>query len=213
MFNPYSLYLVTDTEMMKPLGMSNIIECAINNGVTCVQLRDKKMSTAQFVELAKSIKKLLSKTDISLFINDRVDVALAVEVDGVHLGQSDMSYLDARKILGHKYKVGVTLDTPDDFHKYKNESIQYYGLSSIFPSTTKLDTKNIWTKNDIKKIKTKTPLIGIGGINTHNVDAAMKLGLDGVAVVSDICAAKSLNEVQLKSQSYVSKISRFHENR
>lgn len=204
---------MTDSKLMKPLGMNNIIKSAINNGVTCVQLRDKKMSTANFIELARSIKKLLSKTNVPLFINDRVDVALAVGVDGVHLGQSDMPYQKARKSLGPNYKIGITLNFPADFKKYKNENIDYFGLSSIYHSSTKLDIKNLWTQNDIKKLKTDIPLIGIGGINTNNVNSAMEIGLDGVAVVSDICAANSLDEVRLKSQKFVNKISRFYENK
>ncbi len=211
MSNLYKLYLVTDQNMMNPLNIVEVIECAVQNGVTCVQLREKNMETRDFVELGHIVKKKLNRHNTPLFINDRIDVAQVIQCDGVHLGQSDIDYESARKILGHNFKIGLTINTLADYNKYKNKNIDYFGLSTIYPTQTKSDVNSVWKASDIALLNSNTPLIGIGGINEKNAKQTLELGLDGIAVVSAICSNKSLIKVQEKVKALNNIVGSYYE--
>ncbi len=198
MLDPFRFQLVTDSHLMAHLGVESIVLSAVKAGVNLIQLREKNNSTREFITLAKKIKLLLAPHQIPLVINDRVDVALASNAHGVHLGQTDMTYTDARKLLGPRAIIGITLENKSQLQKTKGENISYFGISSIYPTNTKNDVSNIWNNRDIMEVKEQStkPLIGIGGINTNNVRDTLKKGLDGIAVVSAICSSKSLEQVQ-----------------
>lgn len=202
MQNPFTLNLVTDRDLISPKNFMKFIEACANSGVTCVQVREKNICTRDFVSLAKDLKTCLKKYSIPLIINDRVDVALASHADGVHLGQSDLSYKDARKILGEDCIIGLTLNTVEDAWKAKDYDVNYYGVGAIFPTSTKKDIKHIWSKREVQKIRSflKKPLMGIGGLHRENVEEVMQWGLDGIAVVSELCAAKDLEDVKKRTQ-------------
>jgi len=157
--------------MMADLGFENILLAAIKQGVSLVQLREKTLNTYDFINFAKKIKTLVTKYSIPLIINDRVDVALACDADGVHLGQEDMNIDDARILLGPHKIIGVTIENKYQFYNLSNKKISYFGVSSIYPTTTKSNVANIWSDDDIKEIKKQSqiPLIGIGGIGTGNI--------------------------------------------
>ena len=185
------VYLVTDRTLIAGKSLEDTILQAVNGGVSVVQLREKEVSTRCFIEEAQRIKTLLAPYKVPLIINDRVDVALAVEADGVHIGQEDMPYPLTRKLLGKKAIIGLSVETMKQVLEAESYDVDYLGVSAIFATPTKTDTKNIWGiegLRDIRKIS-RHPLVAIGGINASNAAEVVQAGADSVAVVSAICAA------------------------
>ena len=167
----------------------------MSGGVTIVQLREKSASTLDFYREARLIKSFLSKKCIPLIINDRIDIALAIDADGVHLGQHDMPLTVARKILGKDKIIGISVNNPNEAKRAEQDSADYLGLSPIFLTSTKTDTAKPIGLNAIPAIRNAVsiPLVGIGGLNIHNVDKVIKAGCDGIAVVSAIVSADKPN--------------------
>lgn len=194
----YSLYLITDREIISEKGLSNVVDFAIQGGVTAVQLREKKLDTKNFVELGKEIKKILDKKSIPLIINDRLDVALAVQAAGVHLGQNDLPYEDARKVLGPNYQIGLTVESMEQALEVAHLDFAYLGLSALFNTDTKREAKSYWTKKRVSELRKAThhKLIGVGGVNETNAREVMSWGLDGISVVSALCGVGTLPEVK-----------------
>jgi thiamine-phosphate pyrophosphorylase len=185
------VYLVTDRTLIAGKSLEDTILQAVNGGVSVVQLREKEVSTRCFIEEAQRIKPLLAPYKVPLIINDRVDVALAVEADGVHIGQEDMPYPLTRKLLGKKAIIGLSVETMEQVLEAESYDVDYLGVSAIFATPTKTDTKHIWGiegLRDIRKIS-RHPLVAIGGINASNAAEVIQAGADSVAVVSAICAA------------------------
>jgi thiamine-phosphate pyrophosphorylase len=185
------LYLVTDRGLCGKKPLEEVVIHAVKGGVAYVQLREKKISTSIFVEEAKKIKKILEPYKVPLIINDRVDVALACGAEGVHIGQEDMPYEIARKLMGKKAIIGLSVETWEDVVASQGLDISYIGISPIFATPTKTDTKSPWGLDGITKIKafSRHPLVAIGGLNESNIKEVVKAGADCIAVVSAICAA------------------------
>jgi thiamine-phosphate pyrophosphorylase len=185
------LYLVTDRDLCGGRPLDDIVLAAVRGGAACVQLREKGLPTRSFVEEARSIKSLLATFNVPLIINDRIDVALAVAAEGVHIGQEDMPYLLARRILGRGVIIGLSVETWEDVELAEELDVDYLGVSPVFETPTKTDTKGSWGLEGIARIRaySRHPLVAIGGLNAANAGAAMQAGADGVAVVSAICAA------------------------
>jgi len=185
------LYLVTDRGLCGKNNLRDVILQALQGGATYVQLREKEVSTRFFVEEAQQIKTLMAPFKASLIINDRIDVALAVGADGVHIGQSDMPYPIARKLLGKQAIIGLSVETWEDVKKAQALDVDYLGVSPIFETPTKTDTKGSWGLEGLKKIKAYSchPLVAIGGLNASNAADAVRAGADCIAVVSAICSA------------------------
>jgi thiamine-phosphate pyrophosphorylase len=186
----YSLYLVTDRALS--LGRSNleVIEAAISGGVTLVQLREKEASTQEFYQEGLNIKDYLEAARIPLIINDRIDVALALDADGIHLGQEDMPVDVARKILGPCKIIGASAFTTQEAVAAESMGADYLGLSPIFVTTTKPELVAEIGLEGISSLKqaVKIPIVGIGSMHQSNAYEAVRAGLDGVAVVSAICS-------------------------
>jgi thiamine-phosphate pyrophosphorylase len=187
-----SLYLVTDRGMLNNLTLPELVKRAVKNGVTAVQLREKECSTREFIQLALDLKKILDPQNIPLIINDRLDVTLAVDASGVHLGQNDMPVSMARKLLGDKKVIGLSVETEKDLENVDALDVDYLGVSPIFKTPTKRDTIDEWGLEGLKMIAGMTDykLAAIGGINRGNAGEVLKHGADGIAVVSAICAAE-----------------------
>ncbi len=187
----YSLYLVTDRPLAKGRSTREIVEAAVAGGVTCVQLREKECSTREFIAEALALKPLLKAKNIPLIINDRIDVALAVEADGVHLGQQDMELETARKICRKGLLIGISAESVEDARRAEEQGADYIGISPVFATPTKTDTGSPLGLEGVAKIRelVDIPLVGIGGINQQNAAAVIAAGADGVAVVSAIVAA------------------------
>ncbi|MEO7952925.1 MAG: thiamine phosphate synthase [Polaromonas sp.] len=185
------LYLVTDQALMRGRSLTDVVGAAVQGGVTCVQLREKNLASREFLAQALLLKKLLAKHHVPLVINDRIDIALACGADGVHLGQSDLPVAAARKLLPPEVFIGWSVESIDDVRQSTSLPLDYLGVSPIFATPTKVDTKNIWGLAGLAKIRTLTdlPLVAIGGIHDGNAREVMRAGADGFAVVSALCAA------------------------
>lgn len=186
----YSLYLVTDRGLS--LGRSNleIIKAAVAGGVTVVQLREKEATTREFYEEGLKIRDFLRVRKIPLIINDRLDIALALDADGVHLGQDDMAVTIARKILGDEKIIGASVFTSAEAREAEAAGADYLGLSPIFITSTKPELTAQIGIEGVPPIRRTVgiPLVGIGSMNAGNAFQAVSSGLDGVAVVSAICS-------------------------
>jgi thiamine-phosphate pyrophosphorylase len=187
----YSLYLVTDRTLSQGRTTCEIVKAAIAGGVTCVQLREKDCPTREFIAEARLLKDMLCGTSIPLIINDRLDVALAVSAEGLHLGQQDMAIADARRIAGAGLIIGISAESLDDARRAEAEGADYIGISPVFATATKKDAAKPLGLEGVRRIRraVSLPLVGIGGITVGNAAAVMAAGADGVAVVSAIVAA------------------------
>lgn len=186
-----SLYLVTNRSMLMNRSLPELVHEAVENGVTAVQLREKECSTREFIRLAIDLKKILDPLHVPLIINDRVDVAMAADASGVHLGQNDMPVSIARKLLGDDKIIGLSVETENDLFNADALDVDYLGVSPIFKTPTKTDTINEWGLEGLRKISEMTnyKLVAIGGVNKENAKSVMENGADGIAVVSAICAS------------------------
>ena len=186
----YSLYLVTDRALS--LGRSNVevIRAAVEGGVTLVQLREKEARTKEFYQEGIKIKDYLQNENIPLIINDRIDLALALDAEGVHLGQGDMPVDIARKILGPEKIIGASVFTVEEAKMAEALGADYLGLSPIFVTETKPELSQQIGIAGIRPLKAavQIPVVGIGSMSQANAYEAVRAGLDGVAVVSAICS-------------------------
>lgn len=191
----YTLYLVTDRDMLSNVNIAKAVEEAILGGVTLVQVREKDISTSEFYKVASEIKEITSKYNVPIIINDRIDIALAIDADGVHVGQSDMPASIARKLIGSDKILGVSTATIDEAIKAEKEGADYLGVGAVFSTTTKDDARNV-SLELLKEIKetVNIPIVAIGGINSKNVDMLKESNIDGVAVISDILAKKDIKQ-------------------
>jgi len=185
------LYLVTDRSLCGEKPLEDVVLGAARGGVAYVQLREKEMSTRLFVEEAGRIKKILKPFKIPLIINDRVDVALACGAEGVHIGQEDMPYDLARNLMGSEAIIGLSVETWDDVLASQALDVSYIGVSPIYVTPTKTDTKGAWGLEGLAMIKafSRHPLVAIGGLNESNIRKVAMAGAECVAVVSAICAS------------------------
>jgi thiamine-phosphate pyrophosphorylase len=192
----WGLYLVTDRRLAGPRPLEELVRAAVRGGVTAVQLREKECSTREFVDLARRLKAILAPAGIPLIINDRVDVALAARADGVHIGQSDMEYRDARALLGPDAIVGLSVETTAQADEAEALDADYLSVSPIFPTPTKTDTAAAWGIGGLAALRkaSRHVLVAIGGINAANAAGVIDAGADGIAVVSAICEARDPEE-------------------
>ena len=184
-----SLYLVTN-DIGDEEKFLNIIEDAIKGGVTIVQLREKTADTLDFYNLALKVKDITLKYDVPLIINDRVDIALAVDADGVHVGQSDMPCSVVRKIIGDEKIIGVSAHNVSEAVKAQRDGADYLGSGAVFTTQTKSDANTV-TKKDLKEIVNMVdiPVVAIGGINHENAHELNGSGIAGLSVVSAIMSS------------------------
>lgn len=189
----YSLYLVTDRKLSRGRPTLEVVQAAVQGGVTCVQLREKSCSTREFIEEARAIKSFLSASSIPLIINDRIDVALAIGADGVHLGQTDMPLVIARSIVGEDMIIGISAECLQDAVEAEKMGADYLGVSPIYDTATKPDTAPSLGLEGLRRIRSavKLPLVGIGGLNLTNAAEVVVNGAQGVAVVSAIVSAEN----------------------
>lgn len=191
--NPFdlSLYLVTDRTLSLGRPLEFVVEEAVKGGVTLVQLREKDSSSNEFYRQALILKKCLQPYRIPLIINDRLDIALACDADGLHIGQSDLPYEVARKILGKDKIIGLSVENEQDALRANQLEVDYIGISPVFDTRTKTDTARALGLAGVREITrlSRHPSVGIGGINEMNASDIIRSGSDGVAVVSAIMSA------------------------
>ena len=165
-----------------------------------MQLREKEASTGEFIALGRKLMTVLKPLGVPLIINDRVDVALAVDADGVHIGQSDMSYEDARRLLGPDKIIGLSVENMEDILKANELDVDYVGISPVYGTPTKTDTAEPFGLEGLRKAVELSahPTVAIGGMNASTIGDVIAAGADGVAVVSAICSAKNIKETTSK---------------
>lgn len=187
----YGLYLVTDRGLSRGRSTIEVVALAVRGGVTVVQLREKEAETRDFVKEALAVRRLLKDRGFPLIVNDRIDVALAVCANGVHLGKKDMPIDMARKILGPDKIIGISAESVADAVAAEMAGADYLGVSPIYATPTKTDTAAALGLEGLRQIREAVdlPLVAIGGLNTSNAGEAIRHGADGVAVVSAIVSA------------------------
>lgn len=193
-----SLYLVTDNsdDIEKFL---NTIEEGIKGGVSVVQIREKTAETLDFYKLALKVKEITTKYNVPLIINDRVDVALAIDADGVHVGQSDMPCDVTRRLIGEDKILGVSAATIEEAQKAENDGADYIGTGAVFPTSTKDDAPKI-TKKELKEVvdSINIPVVAIGGITIDNASELKDTEIAGLSVVSAIMSSDNPKESSKK---------------
>jgi thiamine-phosphate pyrophosphorylase len=184
----YSVYLVTDDSYLNRDGFYQVVELALQNGVTLLQYRSKERSGREMLREAKLLRELTRKHDTPFIINDRLDIALAVDADGLHLGQEDLPLVVARKHLGKKI-IGVSATCYEEAQKAVLQGADYVGVGPVFPTLTKKDAKPPCGLTELQRLKSEfpqVPWVAIGGIDLNNVHEVIRAGADGAAIISAI---------------------------
>lgn len=189
----YTLYLCTDRGLMSMETLEEAVEQAIQGGCTVVQLREKDCTSLEFYENAKKIKEITDRYGVPLIINDRVDIALAVDADGVHVGQRDLPASVVRSIIGPEKIIGVSAGTLAEALQAEADGADYLGVGAMYATSTKEDA-DVTTIEELKAIRraVQIPIVVIGGINKNTLENFKGYGIDGLAVVSAVIAAKDI---------------------
>lgn len=187
------LYAVTDRSWLNGETLYSQVEKALRGGATFIQLREKKLSEAEFLKEAEEMKGLCERYRVPFVINDNVDIALAIGADGVHVGQSDMEAGDVRAKLGPDKIIGVSAQTVEQALKAQAQGADYLGVGAVFPTGSKADAAEVGHET-VKAIceAVDIPVIAIGGISKHNVSELAGNGLCGIAVISAIFAQEDI---------------------
>ena len=186
------MYFITDSSAYNEDEFLFRVEEALKGGVTLLQLREKNKDTREYIQLAQKVHQISKKYNVPLIIDDRVDVAMASDAEGVHLGQSDMPIDTARKILGDNFIIGATTKTVEQAKEAYEQGADYLGVGAIYPTTTKVKTvlTSVETLNDICNA-VPIPVNAIGGLNKDNIDVLKDCSIKGICVVSAIMKAES----------------------
>lgn len=187
------LYLVTDEAACLGRDFFWVVEEAVKGGVTMVQLREKRLGTRAFIEKGKRLKEMLDRYNVPLIINDRVDVAMAINAAGVHVGQSDMHFEMLKDLLPTDKIIGISAEKQSDVVEAEAWEISYLAASPLFATPSKTDTEKPWGMEGLKWVKTNSrhPIVVIGGLNAGNTAEVIACGAGGIAVISAICSAPS----------------------
>ena len=198
----YSLYLITDRNVLGRKELLSCIEDAIKGGVTLVQLREKNINTFDYYNLALKVKELVRNYGIPLIINDRVDIALAVDADGVHLGPEDLPIASARELMGHDKIIGASANCIKEALEFQRQGADYLGVGALFPTKTKSNTEHV-TLTQLKAIResVQIPIVGIGGIRMDNAASVKAAGVDGIAAASAILGSENIIEAARRLKS------------
>ncbi len=187
-----TLYLVLDPVLCGGIaGMVQTTQLAVANGVTAVQLRSEQAyDRRDWYQAALALKEVLAETTVPLLINDQVDVAMAVQADGVHVGQSDLPVDVVRKLIGTEKMIGLSVSNASQMQSVPWEQVDYLGIGPIYPTNSKGDAAPVLGVEQLQKLvqSKQCPAVAIGGINRSNITQVMQTGIDGVAVISAICA-------------------------
>nr|WP_025775540.1 thiamine phosphate synthase [Clostridium botulinum] len=184
----YELYLITDRRFLKGRQLKKVVEDAILGGITIVQVREKDVSTREFYNVAKEVKEVTDYYRVPIIINDRLDIAQAIDANGVHLGQKDMHLNIAREILGKDKIIGISVGNVKEALEAQNNGADYLGIGTIFPTGSKKDVDAIIGIDGLSKIKDSIsiPSVAIGGIDKTNFKDVLKTGIEGISVISAI---------------------------
>ena len=196
--NSLSLYAILDPRFLRGRNLTEIACSLVRGGATCLQLRDKEASSRDLYEEARLLKATLRSLGIPFIVNDRLDIVLAVEADGVHLGEKDIPIREARRLLGRDKILGASAASADVAVQVEKDGADYIGFGAVFPTDTKEDAKVSglillsWVKQAVS-----IPVVAIGGIKRTNALEVLQAGADGLAVISDLLEAEDV-EVQAR---------------
>ena len=198
------LYLVTNRYQDSVESFLEKVETACRSGVTIVQLREKNLTTNQYYQLAKKVKEITDAYQVPLIIDDRLDVCLAVDAAGLHIGDDELPVSVARKVLGPEKILGVTAKTVKRALEAETSGADYLGTGAIFPTTTK-ENAPITLISTLKTIcqTVAIPVVAIGGLTSENIDQLIGTGIAGVAVVRDLMQAE---DIEAKTQAFLTKL-------
>ena len=198
------LYLVTNRYQDSLESFLEKVETACRSGVTIVQLREKNLTTNQYYQLAKQVKEITDAYQVPLIIDDRLDVCLAVDAAGLHIGDDELPVSVARKVLGPEKILGVTAKTVKRALEAEEGGADYLGTGAIFPTTTK-ENAPITLISTLKAIcqRVTIPVVAIGGLTSENIDQLAATGIAGVAVVRDLIQAE---DIEAKTQAFLTKL-------
>jgi len=198
------LYLVTNRYQDSLKSFLEKVETACRSGVTIVQLREKNLTTNQYYQLAKEVKEITDAYQVPLIIDDRLDVCLAVDAAGLHIGDDELPVSVARKVLGPEKILGVTAKTVKRALEAEEGGADYLGTGAIFPTTTK-ENAPITLISTLKTIcqRVAIPVVAIGGLTSENIDQLIGTGIAGVAVVRDLMQAE---DIETKTQAFLTKL-------
>ena len=201
------LYAVTDRYWLGERTLHDVVKESLDGGVTFVQLREKHLDQAHFLEEAKDLKMLCKAYNVPFVINDNVDIALEMDADGVHVGQSDMEADDVRKILGEDKILGVSAQTVEQALLAEKRGADYLGVGAVFPTNSKDDAKEV-TYETLKEIceAVSIPVVAIGGITHDNIKELTGSKIDGIAVISAIYGANNIKNAASGLKEEISKI-------
>ncbi len=187
------VYAVTDRTWLNGQTLENQVEQAIQGGATFVQIREKELDYNAFLEQAQKVKKITDKYHIPFVVNDNVDIAIAIDADGVHVGQKDMEAGQVRQKLGQNKIIGVSVQTVEQALSAQKNGADYLGVGAVFSTSTKLDASEV-SFETLQQIcsAVEIPVVAIGGINAQNILQLKNSGVDGVAVVSALFAQKEV---------------------
>lgn len=193
------LYLVTDRRWLEGEDFIETLEEALKGGVTFLQLREKDLGYAEFLELAKKVKVLAQKYRVPFVVNDSVEIARAVDADGVHIGQGDMNFAKAREILGREKIIGLSCSNLEEARLAKAAGADYIGVGAVFPTDSKEDADKVGLEI-LRTIgeEVDIPIVGIGGINKDNIGDLKGMKVDGVSLISAIL--KSENKLEASGE-------------
>lgn len=194
--NDIPLTLVTQKQSIPLDDYLTFIKNCAQLGITAIQLREKSLHYDELKQFGKEIQTIIKPYGIPLIVNDNIELAMEIDADGVHLGQSDGSPTIARERLGNDKIIGVSIDSIENLEEANQLHINYVGIGSIFPTSNKHNVKTIWGSDGLKKLAkiSKHPIIAIGGINTTNVDEVYTAGANGIAVIGAIHEALDLED-------------------
>lgn len=200
----YSLYLITDRSFLKGKSLKSAVEQAILGGVTLVQVREKNISTREFYNVALEVKEITNYYKVPIIINDRIDIAQAIDAEGVHLGQSDMPIKFARKILGYDKVIGISVGNVKEAIDAEEDGADYLGIGTVFYTGTKKDIKTPIGIEGLKEIcnNIKIPSVAIGGVSKINFREVLSAGVNGISVISAILGE---NDIKQAAKNLISK--------
>ena len=200
----FRLYLVTNRYQDSLESFLEKVETACRSGVTIIQLREKNLTTNQYYQLAKQVKEITDAYQVPLIIDDRLDVCLAVDAAGLHIGDDELPVSVARKVLGPEKILGVTAKTVKRALEAETSGADYLGTGAIFPTTTK-ENAPITLISTLKTIcqTVAIPVVAIGGLTSENIDQLIGTGIAGVAVVRDLMQAE---DIEAKTQAFLTKL-------
>lgn len=191
----FKLYAITGEEFHSGKDLIEVMEQAILGGADIIQLRDKNSSKREILEKAKKLRELTKKHDVTFIVNDHIDVALAVDADGIHLGQDDLPIEEARKIVGPDKVIGISTHAIEEAKAAETAGADYIGVGPIFPTKSKVDVVDPVTTNYIQEIISANltiPFVAIGGIKLHNVEQVLEAGAVRICAISEIVGAADI---------------------